>query len=187
MVAASEKIQPHFHIPLQSGSDAILKVMKRKYLTEVYTDRVEYIKSLMPNACIAADVITGFPTETEELFRETYDYLADLPISYMHVFSYSPREDTYALKLPNVVSKQQKKERSKLLHLLSDKKKRDFYSGNMNTEQKVLFEAQNQGGMMSGWTGNYIKVVTPYKVSLVNSIQNVRLEKVDENGDFYCE
>lgn len=184
LVAGSEKIQPHFHIPLQSGSDEVLKIMKRNYSLSVYTDRVEYIKSLMPHACIAADVITGFPTETDEQFEDSYEYLAELPISYMHVFSYSPREGTYALRLENMVSPQEKKRRSKALHLLSDKKKRDFYSQNIGSEQEVLFEAQNQGGMMSGWTGNYIKVLTPYRPELVNTIQKVRLEELNEEGDF---
>ena len=184
LIAASSKFQPHFHIPLQSGSNRVLKDMKRKYQREVYTDRVEYIKSLIPNACIAADVITGFPTETEALFKETYDYLAQLPISYMHVFSYSPRENTYALKLQNVVSKKDKKQRSKALHLLSDKKKRDFYSQNIHSSQEVLFEAQNSEGMMSGWTGNYIKVVAPYDKKLVNTIQKVYLNTMDASGNF---
>lgn len=187
LVAASDKFQPHFHIPLQSGSNAVLKDMKRKYLREVYTDRVEYIKSLMPHACIAADVIIGFPTETKKHFQETYDYLQGLPISYMHVFTYSPRENTFALKLNNVVSKQDKKERSKALHILSDKKKRDFYSQNIQSEQHVLFEAQNSGGMMSGWTGNYIKVVTSYDETLVNTIRRVKLNTLDSSGNFIAE
>ena len=184
LVAGSGKYQPHFHIPLQAGSDKVLKDMKRNYTVDVYTDRVEYIKSLMPHACIAADVITGFPTETEELFRETYDYLSALPVSYMHVFTYSPREGTYALKLKNVVPGQEKKYRSKALHQLSDKKKRDFYNENTGKTCEVLFEAASHKGMMSGWTGNYIKVVTPYNPALVNTIKKVKLQKINAEGDF---
>lgn len=184
LVAGSNKFQPHFHIPLQAGSNEVLKVMKRKYLREVYTDRVEYIKSKLPLACIAADVITGFPTESDEHFKESFDYLSQLPISYMHVFTYSERENTKAIEFKNLVSPKEKKFRSEELHKLSDLKKRDFYNSAFGTNQNVLFEAQNQRGMMSGWTGNYIKVVTPYDENLVNTIQNVKLDKLNEDGNF---
>jgi threonylcarbamoyladenosine tRNA methylthiotransferase MtaB len=184
LVATTSKFQPHFHIPLQSGSNAVLQDMKRKYLREVYTDRVEYIKSKLPLACIAADIITGFPTETDFHFNETMEYLSQLPISYMHVFTYSERENTKAILFENKVSPKQKKFRSEQLHILSDKKKRDFYNLAIQTDQEVLFEAQNQGGMMSGWTGNYIKVITPFDENLVNTIQKVRLEKMDQEGNF---
>jgi len=184
LVAQSNKFQPHFHIPIQAGCDAVLKDMKRKYKRELYTDRVEYIKSKLPQACIAADVITGFPTENDSFFQESFDYLRQLPISYMHVFTYSPRENTFASHLPNVVSNAQKKLRSEALHKLSEIKKQFFYQENLGSTQQVLFEAQNHGGMMSGWTGNYIKVVTPFMPELVNSIKNVRLEKLNDDGNF---
>lgn len=185
LVAASKKFMPHFHIPLQAGSNQVLKDMKRKYSVELYTDRVEYIKSKLPHACIAADVITGFPTETDALFQESYDYLRKLPISYMHVFTYSPRENTFALKMHNEVSSKDKKNRSEALHRLSNMKKRVFYEENKGLEQEVLFEAQNQGGWMSGWTGNYIKVVRPYEAKWVNTICKIQLDQMNEEGN-YC-
>ncbi|MBN2746525.1 MAG: tRNA (N(6)-L-threonylcarbamoyladenosine(37)-C(2))-methylthiotransferase MtaB, partial [Bacteroidales bacterium] len=151
---------------------------------EVYTDRVEYIKSKLPLACIAADLITGFPTETEAHFLDTMDYLTVLPISYMHVFSYSSRENTKALELANLVSPSEKKHRSEQLHLLSDRKKRDFYNLCHGTQQEVLFEAQNQGGWMSGWTGNYIKVVAPFDENLINTIHKVELNQLNLEGNF---
>jgi len=184
LVAASQKFQPHFHIPLQSGSNEILKDMKRKYRREVYTDRVEYIKSKLPLACIAADLITGFPTETDSHFADTMDYLTNLPISYMHVFSYSSRENTKAIEFVNLVSPSEKKYRSEQLHILSDRKKRDFYNLCHGTQQEVLFEAQNQGGWMSGWTGNYIKVVAPFDEKLINTIQKVELNQLNLEGNF---
>lgn len=184
LVAASDKFQPHFHIPLQAGSNDILRDMKRKYRHEIYSDRVEYIKSKLPLACIAADVITGFPTESETHFKESFDYLSDLPISYMHVFTYSERENTKAVEFQNLVSPKEKKFRSEVLHKLSDLKKRDFYNSAFGTNQQVLFEAQNFGGMMSGWTGNYIKVLTPFDEALINTIRQVKLDNLDLDGNF---
>jgi threonylcarbamoyladenosine tRNA methylthiotransferase MtaB len=184
LVASSSKFQPHFHIPLQAGNNEVLKDMKRKYRRELYTDRVEYILSKLPEACIACDVITGFPTESDAHFQDGYDYLKALPISYMHVFTYSERENTRALAFSDRVDGAEKKRRSAALHQLSDRKKRDFYNASMGQVQEVLFEAQNHGGMMSGWTGNYIKVVAPYREDWVNTIQEVKLNEMDANGSF---
>ena len=184
LVADSDKFQPHFHIPLQAGNNDVLSDMKRKYRRELYTERVEYILAKLPQACIACDVITGFPTEGEAHFQDGYDYLKALPISYMHVFTYSERENTKAINFSERVSGAEKKRRSKALHLLSDRKKRDFYNAAMGSREKVLFEAQNNGGMMSGWTGNYIKVLSPYREDRVNTICEVELNTMDANGNF---
>lgn len=185
LVANSTKFQPHFHIPLQSGSDKILKDMRRKYDVSLYASRVEYIKKRLPNACIAADVIIGFPTETEVEFMETYNFLRDIEVSYMHVFTYSQRENTVANKMAVQVSNREKMDRSERLHKLSDRKKSLFYTQNFGTVQQVLFESQNTNGMMSGWTGNYIKVSTPFNQSLVNQIVEIKLDRQDEGGFLY--
>jgi threonylcarbamoyladenosine tRNA methylthiotransferase MtaB len=184
LVAKSDKFLPHFHIPLQSGSNKVLKEMKRKYTREVYTDRVEYIKSLMPDACIACDLIVGFPTETEEDFQDTYDYLKDLDISYMHIFTYSHREDTYALKLKEVLNPKQRRARAQQMHELSHWKKRNFYKENTDTIRSVLFEAANNNGWMSGWTENYIKVIAPFNENLINKVVELPLSEVNEDGNF---
>jgi threonylcarbamoyladenosine tRNA methylthiotransferase MtaB len=183
-VAGSEKFLPHFHIPLQSGSDKILKSMQRKYKREVFAKRVNEIKEHMPEACIAADVIIGFPGETEEDFRETYDFLNGMDISYMHVFTYSERPGTKAVGLNGKITNAVKKERSRRLHELSDTKKATFYKQNIGTTAFVLFESDNSDGFMHGFTGNYLKVKTPYKKELVNEIIPVRLERQDEEGVF---
>ena len=183
-VANSEKFLPHFHIPLQSGSDKILKSMKRKYKREVFAKRVNEIREHMPKACIAADVIIGFPGETEEDFRETYDFLNRMDISYMHVFTYSERPGTKATGLNGKITNAVKKERSRRLHELSDIKKAVFYKQNIGTKAFVLFESDNSGGFMHGFTGNYLKVKTPYKKELVNEIIPVQLERQDEEGVF---
>ncbi|MCD4724507.1 MAG: tRNA (N(6)-L-threonylcarbamoyladenosine(37)-C(2))-methylthiotransferase MtaB [Bacteroidales bacterium] len=183
-VANSEKFLPHFHIPLQSGSDKILKSMKRKYKREVFAKRVNEIREHMPKACIAADVIIGFPGETEEDFRETYDFLNRMDISYMHVFTYSERPGTKATGLNGKITNAVKKERSRRLHELSDTKKAAFYKQNIGTTAFVLFESDNSGGFMHGFTGNYLKVKTPYKKELVNEIIPVQLERQDEEGVF---
>ncbi len=185
LVANSPKFQPHFHIPLQSGSDKILKDMRRKYDVSLYASRVEFIKKRLPNACIAADVIIGFPTETEVEFMETYNFLRDIEVSYMHVFTYSQRENTVANKMAVQVSNREKMDRSERLHKLSDRKKSLFYTQNFGTVQQVLFESQNTNGMMSGWTGNYIKVSTPFNQSLVNQIVDIKLDRQDEGGFLY--
>jgi len=188
LVANSKVFLPHFHLPLQSGSDATLKDMKRFYDTALYADRVNKIKSVLPDACIAADLIVGFPTESEENFAETKQFIADLPISYVHVFTYSERQNTRALSFKNVVSSAEKKKRSLSLHLLSDRKKNVFYRKNIGKKRSVLFEASeieaNDGTkLISGWTDNYIKVYTTYNKELVNNIVDVELgEAFYEDG-----
>ncbi|TSA24223.1 MAG: MiaB/RimO family radical SAM methylthiotransferase, partial [Bacteroidetes bacterium] len=181
LVASSKKFLPHFHIPLQSGSDLILQVMKRKYNRALYASRVVKIRALMPDACIAADVIVGFPGETDEAFQETVSYLEDLPISYLHVFSYSRRDNTLAAKATEIIPTSEKKRRSDFLHQLSDRKKRAFYLSNQGKESVVLFESDHKEGMMHGFTENYIKVKTPFDAALVNEIRPVRLERLDED------
>ena len=184
LVAKSKVFLPHFHLPLQSGCDKTLKDMKRFYDTALYAGRVEKIKSLMPDACIAADLIVGFPTESEEDFAQTKQFIADLPISYVHVFTYSQRENTNALRMQNVVTPPEKKKRSQALHDLSERKRLQFYRENIGTTRKVLWESEEQDGMMSGWTENYIKVITAYQAILENTIQEVKLEALNSEGVF---
>lgn len=181
LVASSEKFMPHFHLPLQSGSNAILKKMKRKYTTKLYTDRVGSIRHRMPGACIAADVIVGFPEESDLDFKETYQYLEQLPVSYMHVFSYSKRERTLAAGLSGNIPKAEKKRRSDQLHLLSSTKKTAFYRSCLGNKVNVLFESDNKQGMMHGFSENYIKVKAKFDPALVNEIRQVRLEQLDED------
>ncbi|NQV01417.1 MAG: MiaB/RimO family radical SAM methylthiotransferase, partial [Bacteroidia bacterium] len=181
LVGSSQKFLPHFHIPLQSGCDRTLKAMKRKYSTQLYANRVEKIRTQMPYACIAADVIVGFPGESEEDFRETHTFLEQIPISYMHVFSYSRRENTLASSSVENIPKDERKHRSELLHQLSDRKKTSFYQSNQGKKANVLFESDNKEGMMHGFTENYIKVKTPYDPGLVNEIRSVRLEELDSD------
>jgi threonylcarbamoyladenosine tRNA methylthiotransferase MtaB len=187
LVCNSNVFLPHFHIPLQSGSDKVLKDMKRNYNTSLYAARVNKIKSLRPDACIAADLIVGFPTETKEDFEDTMMFIRKLDISYVHVFSYSKREDTFAMRLDNVVTSKDIRERSIAMHELSEAKKNVFYSENIGTKRKVLFESDVHDGMMSGWTENYIKVVTKYRPELVNQIVEVTLENQNEDGSFILE
>ncbi len=177
--ASSNKIVPHFHIPLQSGSDQLLKSMRRKYDTRLYTSRIEKIKQVMPDACIGVDVIVGFPGETDELFLETYEYLNQLDISYLHVFTYSERENTTAGKLPGKVALKTRSERSKMLHILSEKKKRFYYEAHLGRSYPVLWEAENDGEIMYGFTPNYIKVKTAYDPALVNEIIPAKLNGID--------
>ncbi|WP_152287423.1 tRNA (N(6)-L-threonylcarbamoyladenosine(37)-C(2))-methylthiotransferase MtaB [Flavicella marina] len=181
-VSKSKTFVPHFHIPLQSGSDTLLKLMKRRYLRQVYTDRVTSIKEKMPNACIGVDVIVGFPGETDELFLETYNYLNELNISYLHVFTYSERPNTEAEHMEGVVPANVRKKRSKMLRGLSVKKRRAFYESQLNSEQTVLFESENKEGYIQGFTENYVKVKTPWNPSLVNTIHAVKLTEIDEDG-----
>jgi threonylcarbamoyladenosine tRNA methylthiotransferase MtaB len=185
-VAQSQKIVPHFHIPLQSGSDTLLKSMRRKYLTALYTSRVEKIKQLMPHCCIGVDVIVGFPGETEALFLETYQYLNQLPISYLHVFTYSERENTTAFKLPEKVPMQVRADRSKMLHILSDKKRRAFYEEHIGNTYPVLWEAESDGNAMFGFTSNYIKVKTAYEPAMVNEISMAKLTEIDAEMVMEC-
>ena len=181
-VAKSKKFVPHFHVPLQSGSNKILKVMKRRYLRELYADRVREIKSAMPMACIGVDVIVGFPGESDSDFLETYQFLNELDISYLHVFTYSERENTIAATLPGSVPKSVRAERSKMLHILSDKKRRKFYEENLTREATVLFENDVEDGLMYGFTENYIRVVAKYDPLLVNEVRNYRLTEINQNG-----
>ena len=187
LVAKSKVFLPHFHLPLQSGSDKTLKDMKRFYDTALYADRIYKIKKVLPDACIAADVIVGFPTETDDDFADTLKFIADLPVSYIHTFTYSERQNTYALKMENSVNTKQKKERSKKLHLLSDRKKDVFYKENIGKTINVLFENNIVENMMSGWTDNYIKVYTSYNPNLVNKVVSVNLENKFFNDGFLVE
>ena len=181
-VKQSKKFVPHFHVPLQSGSNKILKLMKRRYQRELYADRVKQIKFLMPTACIGVDVIVGFPGESNEDFLETYQFLNELQISYLHVFTYSERENTMAATMPNSVPKSVRAERSKMMHILSDKKRRKFYEENLSHEAIVLFENDVENGMMHGFTENYIRVTAPYDPLLVNEVKNFRLKEINKNG-----
>ncbi len=181
-VAGSERFMPHFHIPLQSGSDKILKLMRRKYLSKLYKERVERIKAVMPHACIGVDVIVGFPGETHEQFLETYNFVNELDVSYLHVFTYSERANTRALNITPVVPVPERKERNRMLRILSEKKKRKFYSEHVNTERKVLFEAENDNGIRYGFTDNYIKTGIPFEDDMWNTIQTIRLNEVSDFG-----
>ena len=181
-VANSNHFVPHFHIPLQSGSDAILKQMKRRYLTNLYTDRVTAIKSKMPHACIGVDVIVGFPGETDEQFLETYHFLNELDISYLHVFTYSERDNTPAAEMNAIVPLPVRNKRSKMLRGLSVKKRRAFYEGQLGTDRTVLFESENKAGYIHGFTENYVKVKAPWNPSLCNTLHNVTLTDIDEDG-----
>jgi threonylcarbamoyladenosine tRNA methylthiotransferase MtaB len=181
-VAYSNSFVPHFHIPLQSGSNAMLKAMRRRYVKELYVDRVEHIKRVLPDACIGVDVIVGFPGETDEMFLETYNFLNDLDISYLHVFSYSERPNTHASTLPNKVSKSLRSKRSKMLRGLSAKKRRAFYESQINTSHTVLFEGENKLGYIHGFTENYVRVKATWDPSLVNTLHQVVLSEIDSDG-----
>jgi threonylcarbamoyladenosine tRNA methylthiotransferase MtaB len=181
-VSKSNSFVPHFHIPLQSGSDELLKKMKRRYLSNTYTNRVSKIKEVMPNACIGVDVIVGFPGETNELFLETYNYLNEMDISYLHVFTYSERPNTEAVLMDGVVPKNIRAKRSKMLRGLSVKKRRAFYESQLGNTLTVLFESENKEGYIYGFTENYVKVKTPWNPELVNTLNKVTLTKIDEDG-----
>ena len=181
-VAQSKTFVPHFHIPLQSGSDTLLKLMRRRYMTDLYFDRVARINKTMPNACIGVDVIVGFPGETQELFLETYNFLNQLQISYLHVFTYSERENTPAATMEGVVSKKTRAKRSKMLRGLSAKKRRAFYESQLGNSLIVLFEGENKQGYIHGFTQNYVKVKHPWNPELVNTLREVTLLEIDEDG-----
>jgi threonylcarbamoyladenosine tRNA methylthiotransferase MtaB len=181
-VSSSNKFVPHFHIPLQSGSNKILKLMRRRYQREVYADRVAKIKSLMPQCCIGVDVIVGFPGETQEDFLETYNFLNTLDISYLHVFTYSERENTLAATMPSVIPGNIRSDRSKMLHSLSDKKRRQFYEDNLGREATVLFENDIEDGMMHGFTENYIRVTAKYDPILINELKKIKLTAINSKG-----
>jgi len=181
-VATSKKFVPHFHIPLQSGSNEILKKMRRRYMRELYSERVEIIKKAMPNCCIGVDVIVGFPGETDELFLETYNFINKLDVSYLHVFTYSERDNTEAILLGEVVPKNVRNKRNKMLRILSAKKQHEFYSKNIGTTAKVLFESENKNGFIHGFTPNYVKVRVPFDVELINKIELVSLKSNTDVG-----
>lgn len=182
LVAQSRSFVPHFHIPLQSGSDDLLKLMKRRYLTKLYSERISKIREVMPDAAIGVDVIVGFPGETEEKFLETYHYLNSLPISYLHVFTYSERENTEAAAMTGVVPVAERKRRNKMLRILSEKKKMAFYQSQLGKTLPVLWEHENKDGLMFGFTENYVRVQKPYDVQWVNQIEWVTLQNLGQDG-----
>ncbi|MDO5977721.1 tRNA (N(6)-L-threonylcarbamoyladenosine(37)-C(2))-methylthiotransferase MtaB [Flavivirga spongiicola] len=182
LVSKSRAFVPHFHIPLQSGNNEILKKMKRRYMRELYVDRVSKIKEVMPHACIGVDVIVGFPGETDEHFLETYNFLNALDISYLHVFTYSERDNTEAVEMNGVVPNNVRGKRSKMLRGLSVKKRRAFYESQIGTTRTVLFESENKEGYIHGFTENYVKVKTPWNPELINTLHQVGLTKIDTDG-----
>lgn len=181
-VSRSKRFVPHFHVPLQSGNNKTLRAMRRRYLRELYQDRVNKIKQLMPQACIGVDVIVGFPGETEEDFLDTYHFLNDLPISYLHVFTYSERANTKAVDMAGVVPSKERQRRSKMLRILSEKKKRAFYETQLDSVHEVLFEEDVEDGMMQGFTENYVRVEAKYDPLLVNELKKVHLKSITEQG-----
>ncbi|WP_394759189.1 tRNA (N(6)-L-threonylcarbamoyladenosine(37)-C(2))-methylthiotransferase MtaB [Flavobacterium sp.] len=181
-VSKSRTFVPHFHIPLQSGSNEILGKMKRRYQREVYTDRVANIRQVMPHACIGVDVIVGFPGETDENFLESYNFLNEMEISYLHVFTYSERDNTEAATMEGVVPMNVRNKRSKMLRGLSVKKRRAFYENQLGSNRTVLFESENKEGYIHGFTENYVKVKTPWNPELINTLHEINLTKIDEDG-----
>ena len=183
----SKLFVPHFHIPLQSGNDTLLKKMRRRYDRQLYEDRIKTIKARIPDCCIGVDVIVGFPGETDELFQDTFDFLHDLDVSYLHVFTYSERANTTAVRMEDVVPVETRRKRSKQLQILSQKKKRLFYEQYVGETRPVLFEASDNNGFMNGFTDNYIKVKTPYNSDLTNRIVDCKLKAIDTDGVFLIE
>ena len=181
-VSTSNKFVPHFHIPMQSGSDSVLKLMKRRYLSKLYKNRIDHIKKVIPNACIGADVIVGFPGETEEDFLETYNFIKSLNLSYLHVFTYSERDNTEAIKLKNIVSKNIRSKRSKLLRSLSVQLKRKFYKSQLGNTKDVLFETENRNGFIYGFSNNYVRVKSVWRKNLADKIVSFDLEGIDNDG-----
>ena len=186
-VSKSQRFVPHFHIPLQSGSDVLLKSMRRRYESSLYVSRVDKIKELMPDACIGVDVIVGYPGETDEEFMKTYNFLNELPVSYLHVFTYSERDNTTALRMDGVVPKDVRKARSNMLRILSEKKKRAFYEANVSLEEKVVFEGSEDNGLMHGFTTNYVKVKTAFNPLMVNQSAKVKMTELDKDGTMKIE
>ncbi len=182
LVAKSKRFVPHFHIPLQSGSDDLLKKMKRRYMSGLYADRVAKIREVMPDSCIGVDVIVGFPGETEEKFLETYNFLNELPISYLHVFTYSERENTEAVEMEGVIPIPERKRRNKMLRILSEKKKMAFYQTQLGKTLPVLWEHENKNGLMFGFTENYVRVQKPFDINSVNEIEYLKLHKIQSDG-----
>ena len=181
-VSNSKKFVPHFHIPMQSGSDTILKLMKRRYLSKLYRDRINHVKQVMPNACIGADVIVGFPGETEEEFMKTYNFIKSLDLSYLHVFTYSERDNTEAIGLNNVVPSNIRSKRSKLLRALSVQLKRKFYMSQLGTIKNVLFEPENRNGFIYGFSNNYVRIKTPWRSSIKDKIIPFELQNISDDG-----
>jgi threonylcarbamoyladenosine tRNA methylthiotransferase MtaB len=181
-VSKSKKFVPHFHIPLQSGSDTLLKKMRRRYLSDLYAERVSCIKSVMPHCCIGVDVIVGFPGETDELFLETYNFLNELDISYLHVFTYSERANTLAAESMDIVPVEVRRKRNRMLQILSEKKLHHFYRQNIGAQREVLFEGKNRDGFLQGYTDNYIRVSAPFSSELVRSIAQVELGSINSEG-----
>ena len=177
---------PHFHIPLQSGSNRLLQAMRRKYKRELFANSVKHIKQIRPDACIGVDVIVGFPGETEDEFMETVDFLKELEISYLHIFTYSERANTTAIKLGDPVPMSIRKQRSQQLHILSNKKKRAFYAENVGKTETVLFENENNDGYMYGFTANYVKIKTPFNEALTNTFQRISMDEIDRDGLMKC-
>lgn len=182
LVAKSKRFVPHFHIPLQSGSDELLKKMKRRYLTNLYQNRIAKIREVMPDSCIGVDVIVGFPGETEELFLETYRFLTELPLSYLHVFTYSERENTEAAEMDGVIPIPERKRRNKMLRILSEKKKMAFYATQVGKTLPVLWEHENKNGVMFGFTENYVRVQKTFDIASVNQIESIQLQKILDDG-----
>ena len=182
-VANSQRFVPHFHIPLQSGSDKILGLMKRRYRSNLYTERVAKIKSIMPHCCIGVDVIVGFPGETRADFLETYKFLNELDVSYLHVFSYSERAETEAAAMEGVVVGSERNDRNKMLHILSEKKRRSFYQSQIGSNAEVLFEADHKNGYMHGFTKNYVKVRAKYDPLNINTLKAVKLVSLAADGE----
>jgi len=182
-VGQSKRFVPHFHIPLQSGSNTLLKAMRRKYLRELYAERVSAIHAQMPNACIGVDVIVGFPGESEDEFMKTVDFVKDLNVAYLHVFTYSERANTTAKKMADAVPVNTRRERSRQLQILSDKKKRAFYESQIGNEHIALFESENHNGFLHGFTENYVKVKVPFDPALINQTVKVSLENIDNDGN----
>ena len=182
LVAKSKRFVPHFHIPLQSGSDDLLKKMKRRYMSGLYSDRVAKIREVMPDSCIGVDVIVGFPGETEEKFLETYNFINELPISYLHVFTYSERENTEAAEMDGVIPIPERKRRNKMLRILSEKKKMAFYQTQLGNTLPVLWEHENKNGLMFGFTENYVRVQKPFDQNSVNEIEFLKLNKILTDG-----
>ncbi len=182
-VSQSQLFVPHFHIPLQSGSDDLLKKMKRRYLSNLYKERINKIHSVIPDACVGVDVIVGFPGETEEKFMETYTFLQNLPISYLHVFTYSERENTEAIDMEGIVPVSERKRRNKMLKILSEKKRHAFYESQLGKTKTVLWEHENKNGMMFGYTENYVRVTQPFNKESVNQLEDVYLESIDSLGN----
>ena len=182
LVAKSKRFVPHFHIPLQSGSDDLLKKMKRRYLTNIYTNRVAKIREVMPDSCIGVDVIVGFPGETDEKFLETYNFINELPISYLHVFTYSERENTEAADMEGAIPIPERKRRNKMLRILSEKKKMAFYQTQLGKTLPVLWEHENKNGLMFGFTENYVRVQKPFDEQSSNQIEFLKLDKIESDG-----